>query len=458
MDIAIIGAGYVGLVTGTCLAEMGHHVVILDINAAKIEGLRHGVLPIYEPGLAEMLQRNVQCQRLSFTTDYSLAIAHGYICFIAVDTPPTPEGQADLTFITKAATALAEQLSEYRIIVNKSTVPVGTAATVQQTINTVLQKRNIHIEFDVVSNPEFLKEGDAIADCMKPDRVILGVDHPRAEAAMRELYAPFMLSHDRLLVMDTASAEMVKYAANVMLATRISLMNELAGICEDVGADIDKVRRGIGSDQRIGYKFLYPGIGFGGSCLPKDLAALRAQAAAHKRSTPLLDAVQAVNSTQKQCLWGKIVKYYGSAENIVGRNFAILGLAFKPNTDDMREAPSLVLIQQLLQAGATVQLYDPIAMEQAKRMLPDIPSITWCHNELAAAQNADAIILVTEWKQFRLLDFSAIKEAMLGTAFFDGRNQYSPERMAELGFDYFSIGRQPSYATNNILQQLHTEC
>lgn len=446
MDIAVIGAGYVGLVSGTCLAEMGHRVVCLDINSAKIERLQKGELPIYEPGLHEMVERNVKEGRLFFTTDYARAIDHGLICLIAVDTPIGQGGKADLNFLLRAVTSIAENMSGYRILVNKSTVPVGTANLVRQTVEKVLEARRQDISFAVVSNPEFLKEGDAINDFMKPDRIILGIDDESAGEAMKELYAPFMLSHERLMIMDVASAEMVKYASNVMLATRISLMNELATVCEEVGADIDKVRRGMGADHRIGYKFLYAGAGFGGSCLPKDLVALQAQASAYGVATPLLAAVASVNAAQKQRLWEKITAYYKERGGASGRCFAILGLAFKPNTDDMREATSLVLIQQLLQGGATVRLYDPIAMEQAKRLLPDTPAISWCRNELDAAKGADAIVLVTEWKQFRFLDFAAIKDAMQGFAFFDGRNQYVPSRMAELGFDYFSIGRQPCIA------------
>lgn len=451
MDILVVGAGYVGLVAAICWAEMGHHVVCLDINQSKVERLRQCELPIYEPGLAELLTRNVLAKRLAFTTDIRAAVKHGNISFLAVDTPMGGGGASDLSFVLRAAASIAEHMTDYKIVVNKSTVPVGTAARVRQTMSQVLVARGVEIPFDVASNPEFLKEGDAVNDFMKPDRIVLGVDSERVAATLRDVYAPFMLSHERLLIMDVASAEMAKYAANVALATRISLMNELAILCEETGADIDKVRRAVGADHRIGYQFLYAGVGFGGSCLPKDLASLRVQGAACGVATPLLDAVDAVNTAQKRRLWDKIAGYYGDLGGVAGRCFAILGLAFKPNTDDMREAPSLVLIQQLLQAGTRVRLYDPVAMEQAKRLLPDTPAITWCDSEVDAASGADAVVLVTEWKQFRLLDFEALKRTMHGHAFFDGRNQYLPAKMAEYGFDYISIGRQPVYAAAEIL-------
>lgn len=444
MDIAVIGAGYVGLVSGTCFAEMGHHVICLDINAIKIDMLKKGVLPIYEPGLEEMVRRNMAAGRLSFTTDYSIAVQKRSIFFLAVETPCSADGQADLSSLMRAVTSLAEEISDACIIINKSTVPVGTAALVRSQIQKILDKRNVNVAFSVASNPEFLKEGDAISDFLKPDRVILGVDDNETAQRLQELYAPFMWSQDRLMVMDTVSAEVIKYAANAMLACRISFMNELAAFSEMVGADIDKVRKGIGADQRIGFKFLYAGAGFGGSCLPKDLTALRAQFAALGLTTPLLDAVASVNAQQKRFLFEKIASYYGTVD---GRTFAILGLAFKPNTDDMRDASSLVVIQQLLQGGATVRLFDPVAMNEAKKLLPDTPAIQWCRDEMDAAKGSDAIVLMTEWKQFRLLNFSAIIETMRGKAFFDGRNQYHPEKMAELGFDYFSIGRRPTLST-----------
>lgn len=441
MDILVIGAGYVGLVTGTCLAEMGHKVVCLDINPNKIAMLEKGSIPIYEPGLEEMVKRNAAARRLSFTTDYSKGMAKCQVCFIAVETPMQEDGSSNLSYIKRAAEMIAEQMHQYCVVVNKSTVPIGTAAMVKEAIQAALNAQNKQIDFDVVSNPEFLKEGDAINDFMKPDRVVVGVDSEQAAEVMRELYSPFMLSHERLMIMDTPSAEMIKYSANCMLATRISLMNEFARLCEECGADIDKVRRGIGADSRIGYKFLYAGAGFGGSCLPKDLHSLRKQASNWSVQTPILDAVLEVNQRQKHLLWEKIARYY--QQDVKGKTFAILGLAFKPNTDDMREAPSLILIQHLIQAGAEVRLFDPVAMTNAKQLLPDHPSIYWAFDEKDAIKNSDAIVLVTEWKQFRFLEFANLLPTMKGKVLFDGRNQYSAEKMRELGMDYLSIGRQP---------------
>lgn len=444
MILLVIGTGYVGLVTGACLAEMGHTVICLDIDKKKIENLNQGILPIYEPGLEEIVKRNVKANRLRFTTDYSSSVASALVCFLTVDTPETSEGSADLRYIKKAAQTVAEHMDGYRIIVNKSTVPVGTAYQIAQVIKDTLEKRQLDIEFDVVSNPEFLKEGNAINDCMKPDRVIIGSNSERALAVMKEIYSPFMLSHERLITMDIPSAEMTKYASNVMLAARISLMNELAGVCEAYGADINKVRIGVGSDKRIGYSFIYPGPGYGGSCFPKDIKALRSQARAVNFPTPILDAVEIVNHRQKQLLGQKVIHYFNA--ELENKTIAILGLAFKPDTDDMRAAPSLVLIQQLLERGAALRLFDPIAMNNAKKMIPDTPVISWCTDEIDAVTNADAIVLVTEWKQFRFLDFNLVLSKMKGRAFFDGRNQYQAEEMARKGFDYFCIGRQPCYS------------
>lgn len=444
MDILIIGAGYVGLVTGTCLAEMGHHVICLDINPQKIALLNEGKIPIYEPGLEEMLRRNVEAKRLSFTTDYALGVSKSQLCFIAVETPLGDQGQANLTFVQRAASMIAEHMDGYKVIINKSTVPVGTVDLVRTTIAEKLAQRGLSIDFDVVSNPEFLKEGDAINDFMKPDRVVIGVENERAAHMMKEVYSPFMLNHERIIIMDVRSAELTKYAANVMLATRISLMNELSRLCESAGADIDKIRKGIGSDARIGYKFLYAGVGFGGSCLPKDIAALRYQARAWDIETPLLDAVETVNHTQKMRLFQMVEGYFSNQNGLTGKTVGILGLAFKPNTDDMREAPSLVLIKELLHHGVNVRLFDPIAMPNAKLLIPDTPAVTWCKDEYETALGVDCLILVTEWKQFRFLDFPVIKQKMKKFVFFDGRNQYSPEKMQELGFDYFSIGKQPA--------------
>lgn len=501
MDLLVIGTGYVGLVTGTCLAEMGHHVVCLDINQKKIDQLNSGVIPIYEPGLEEMVKRNMKAHRLHFTTDYASAVAAALICFIAVDTPMAADGHADLHSVRKVATSIAQHMDGYRIIVNKSTVPVGTANQVRQIVQSTLDERNVPFDFDVVCNPEFLKEGNAIQDCMKPDRVIIGTDSQRAAAIMKEIYSPFMLSHDRLMIMGIASAEVTKYAANAMLATRISFMNELAGFCELTGADINTVRKGIGSDQRIGYKFLYAGPGFGGSCLPKDIQALQGQARALGYEMSLVDAVAKVNERQKQVIGKKIIEYFLSqgriSHNILrqvgqdimsdllsntrehyqidkargfeseddvidcpncprecekcglgmkGKTIGILGLSFKPDTDDMRESASLVLIEQMLQAGASLRLFDPAAMENAKKCLPDCPQIVWCEDEADAATGADALVVMTEWKQFRFLDFSLILSLMQGKAFFDSRNQYNPMEMAKRGFDYMSIGRSPVFA------------
>lgn len=445
MDLLVIGTGYVGLVTGTCLAEMGHHVVCLDINQKKIDQLNSGVIPIYEPSLEEMVKRNMKANRLHFTTDYASAVAAALICFIAVDTPMAADGHADLHSVRKVAASIAQHMDGYRIIVNKSTVPVGTSNQVRQIVQNILDERNVSLDFDVVSNPEFLKEGNAIQDCMKPDRVIIGTDSKRAAAVMKEIYSPFMLSHDRLMIMDIASAEVTKYAANAMLATRISFMNELAGFCELTGADINTVRKGIGSDQRIGYKFLYAGPGFGGSCLPKDIQALQGHARALGYEMPLVDAVAKVNQRQKQVMGKKVIEYF-SKLGIKGKTIGILGLSFKPDTDDMREAAALVLIEQLMHAGASLRLFDPAAMENARKCLLDCPQIVWCEDEADAAMGADALVVMTEWKQFRFLDFSLILSMMRGKAFFDSRNQYNPLEMAKRGFDYMSIGRSPVFA------------
>lgn len=445
MNILVIGTGYVGLVSGTCLAEMGHHVICLDINKSKIDSLNQGIIPIYEPGLEEMVKRNVKSNRLAFTTDYPKSIAASTVCFICVDTPISPNGDANMSYVKAVSLSIAENMNDYKVIVNKSTVPVGSSGYVGQLISAALEKRGCKATFDIVSNPEFLKEGNAVNDFMKPDRVIIGTTSPRAAAIMKEIYSPFMLSHERLILMDLASAEMTKYAANAMLATRISFMNELSGLCEITGADINKVRRGIGADKRIGYQFLYPGPGFGGSCLPKDIKALRTHASALGYQMSLLEAVENVNNRQKSVLGNKIAAYFAEHGGLTSKTIAVLGLAFKPDTDDMREAPALKLISQLLEAGSCVRVYDPAAMDNAKKLLPENPQIIWCSDELEAVEGAHAIALVTEWKQFRFLDFATILPRMKGKAFFDGRNQYNPLDIAKRGFDYICIGLAPVY-------------
>lgn len=444
MNILVIGVGYVGLVTATCLAEMGHHVICLDINEKKINDLNNGMIPIYEPGLEEMVRRNVSAGRIRFTTDYPESIMSSPVCFICVDTPIGKDGAANLSAVKNVSTMIATHMNDYRIIVNKSTVPVGTAHNISKWIREELVRRGAKIDFDVVANPEFLKEGNAVQDFMKPDRVIIGVDNHRAIQAMKEIYSPFMLSHERLILMDTLSAELTKYASNAMLATRISFMNEIAALCELTGADINKVRKGMGADSRIGYSYLYAGAGYGGSCLPKDTAALLTHGRNLGNPMYLLDAVIQVNELQKQLLPRKIKHYFN--DNLKGKTIAILGLSFKPDTDDMREAPSLILIDALIKEGVSVRLFDPIAMPQAKQLIAEHSSITWCRSELDAAKNCDAIVLVTEWKQFRFLEFTALLDTMKGNAFFDGRNQYNPHEMTKHGFDYMCIGQLPHLA------------
>lgn len=440
MNILIIGTGYVGLVTGACLAEMGHDVTCLDIDQKKIANLKSGILPIFEPGLEEIVKRNVQARRLHFTNDYAEGVSKALVCFLAVPTPSDEDGSCDLKYVLAAAKSVAEHMSEYRVIVNKSTVPVGSAERVQEVIAKTLEQRAVAIPFDVVSNPEFLKEGSAVSDCMKPDRVILGVETPKASALMKEIYSAFSLNHDRILVMDIRSAEMTKYAANAMLATRISFMNELAGLCEKLGADINQVRIGMGSDNRIGYHFLYAGMGYGGSCFPKDLRALASMAKAVDYETPILHAVETINERQKKVLKRKIGNHFSTRGGIAGKTIAIWGLAFKPDTDDIREAPALQLVRELLEAGADCRLFDPIAMGNARKALGDDARIHWCQDEYEAAKGAHAIALVTEWKQFRFVNLERVLQNMQGASFFDGRNQYKAQEMKGKGFEYFGIG------------------
>jgi UDPglucose 6-dehydrogenase len=443
MKILIVGVGYVGLVTGACFAEMGHHVICLDVNKDKIENLKKGLIPIYEPGLEEIVQRNLKANRLMFTTHYSEVVSSASVCFITVDTPSSDDGHADLSYVYSAATSIADHMEHEQLIAIKSTVPVGTSQQVSQLIQHRLNQRNRSLSFSLVSNPEFLKEGNAVNDFMKPDRVIIGAASPKAADTMKEIYSPFMLSHERLIVMDIPSAEMTKYASNAMLATRISFMNELAGLCELTGADINKVRKGMGADKRIGYHFLYAGPGFGGSCFPKDLKALNYQAELVNYPLSIISAVDQVNHKQKKVLGHKLKRYYSQQEGLENKTVAILGLSFKPDTDDMREAASLILIYFLLSEGCFVRLYDPIAMPNARKILGDSPQIYWSRDEFDAATGADALVFVTEWKQFRFLDFDQLRTLMRGNAIFDGRNQYNPAELAKKGFDYIGIGHAP---------------
>jgi len=440
MHIAMIGTGYVGLVSGTCFAEMGNNVWCVDIDHKKIEGLRKGELPIYEPGLEEMVQRNAKEGRLGFTTDFSAAIPGADVCFIAVGTPPGEDGSADTSYVLQAARSIAREMTGYTVIVDKSTVPVGTSEIVKATIAEVLRDRGVACEFDVVSNPEFLKEGVAIDDFMRPDRVVVGCGGQRAEAVMRELYEPFTRNQHPIYFMDIKSAEITKYAANAMLATRISFMNEIAELCGRVGGDINNVRIGIGSDERIGMSFLYAGTGYGGSCFPKDVKELVAVGARNGIEMAVTRAVESVNERQKGILVRAVVERFG--ENLKGRSFAIWGLAFKPQTDDMREAPSIVIIDELVRRGARVRAFDPEAFDQARSYLSKhLDSVDFIADQYAALDGSDALLLVTEWKQFRQPDFSRMLSALREPIVFDGRNQYDPAKMAELGFHYFSIGR-----------------
>jgi len=443
--LSIFGSGYVGLVTGACLADVGNDVLCIDIDGARIARLQAGEVPIHEPGLEAIISRNARAGRLRFSSSASDGVAHGQAIMIAVGTPPEEDGSADLSHVLAVARSVGEHLQGYRVIIDKSTVPVGTADRVQRAIRDELLKRGVDIEFEVVSNPEFLKEGAAIADFMKPDRVVVGTDSARALDLMRQLYEPFTRNRERLVVMDVRSAELTKYAANAMLATKISFMNELAGIAERVGADIEKVRLGIGSDSRIGFSFIYPGAGYGGSCFPKDVRALRHAAERAGARTSLLSAVEAVNSAQKIILFERIKDFFG--EGLAGSNIALWGLAFKPNTDDMREASSRVLMDALWQAGAHVRAYDPVSMNEARALYPrEIASgkLVLVENAMKALQGASALTVITEWQEFRSPDFDAIKNALAIPVIFDGRNVYDPALMRRLGIRYFGIGRGES--------------
>jgi UDPglucose 6-dehydrogenase len=442
MKITVIGTGYVGLVTGACLAEMGNDVLCLDVDQRKIDTLNAGGIPIHEPGLDKVVHRNAAAGRLAFTTDVARAVAHGTLQFIAVGTPPDEDGSADLQYVLAAARNIGRLMTDYKLVIDKSTVPVGTADKVKDAIQQELDARGANIAFSVASNPEFLKEGAAVEDFMKPDRIVVGVEDQRAVDLLRAVYAPFQRNHDRLVVMDVRSAELTKYAANAMLATRISFMNELALLAEAMGADIEQVRHGIGSDPRIGYHFLYAGCGYGGSCFPKDVKALIRTAADNGRQLRVLQAVEEANDAQKLVLVEKIVGRFGA--DLSGRRFAIWGLAFKPNTDDMREASSRVLVAELLARGASVSVYDPVAMDEARRIFGAEPRIVYATSPADALEGADALAIVTEWKEFRSPDFAHMRATLKTPTVFDGRNLYEPRMVRDAGLDYLPIGRTPA--------------
>jgi UDPglucose 6-dehydrogenase len=443
MKITVIGTGYVGLVSGACLAEMGNHVLCLDVDPEKIKMLDQGEMPIYEQGLKELVLRNAEAGRLQFTTDIKRSVHHGTLQFIAVGTPQGEDGSADLQYVLEAARNIGREMSDFKLIIDKSTVPVGTADKVEATVLSELNKRGVSLDFSVASNPEFLKEGSAVADFMRPDRIVLGTSDEKAKLLLRAIYQPFVRNHDRILIMDRRSAELTKYAANAMLATRISFMNELSRLSEKLGADIELVRQGLGSDPRIGFHFLYAGCGYGGSCFPKDVKALGQTAKEAGMSLQLLEAVESVNETQKTVLGQKIVKVFG--ESLVGKVFCVWGLAFKPSTDDVREAPSFVVIKELLRRGAQVRAYDPVAMLEARKHLGPHSNLSYCDSAYQAAENADALIIVTEWKEFRTPDFEQLKGKMNGKLIFDGRNLYEPALPLSFGFSYYPIGRpQPA--------------
>ncbi|HUF74582.1 MAG TPA: UDP-glucose/GDP-mannose dehydrogenase family protein [Gammaproteobacteria bacterium] len=442
MRVTIFGSGYVGLVTGACLAEAGNHVLCIDIDADKIERLARGEVPIFEPGLERLIESSIEAGRLSFSTDVAAGVAHGLFQFVCVGTPPEEDGSADLAHVLTVARSIGEHLDDYRIVVNKSTVPVGTGDAVKAEIAKALRARQADVEFDVVSNPEFLKEGAAVGDFMKPDRIVIGTDNPRTAELLRTLYEPFNRSHDRTIVMDVRSAELTKYAANALLATKISFMNEIANLAELTGADIEQVRVGIGSDPRIGYEFIYPGCGYGGSCFPKDIKALVAAARVVGYPEQLLSAVEGVNQRQKQSLFRKIEAHFDG--RLDDKTVAVWGLAFKPNTDDMREASSRVLIEALWAAGTRVRAYDPVAADVAREIYGDRPDLEICTSAESAVEGADVLAIVTEWREFRSPDFDTLRRKLASPVIFDGRNLYDPKLMRQLGFKYFAIGRGDS--------------
>jgi len=446
VKISIFGSGYVGLVTGACLADVGHDVLCVDIDQKKVEGLNNGVIPIYEPGLDTIVKQAVQNGLLNFTTDMDRAVTHGELQFIAVGTPSGEDGSADLQYVVAVARTIGQRMREYKVVINKSTVPVGTAEKVSQALQAELKNRGVEVPYDVVSNPEFLKEGAAINDFIKPDRIVVGTSSNRAEKLLRELYAPFNRNHDRMIFMDVRSAELTKYAANAMLATKISFINEMANLAERLGADIEQVRNGIGADPRIGYHFIYPGCGYGGSCFPKDVKALINIAKEVDYRAGLMEAVDLVNQAQKGKLFGYIHKHFGG--QLQGKTIALWGLSFKPNTDDMREAPSRVLMEALWAAGASVQAYDPVAMEETQHIYGLRDDLKLVGTKEAALEKADALVICTEWKNFRAPDFDLVKATLKNPVIFDGRNLYDPERMAERGFDYYAVGRGKSVRIN----------
>ncbi len=442
MKVTIFGTGYVGLVTGTCLADVGHDVLCVDIDQKKVNNLNNGIIPIFEPGLDAIVKQSVQNGLLNFTTDMDRAVKHSELQIIAVGTPSDEDGSADLQYVVAVAKTIGQRMSGYKVVINKSTVPVGTAEKVSDALTTELNNRSANISFDVVSNPEFLKEGAAINDFMKPDRIVIGTSSERAEKLLREMYAPFNRNHDRMIFMDVRSAELTKYAANAMLATKISFINEMANLAERLGADIEQVRNGIGADPRIGYHFIYPGCGYGGSCFPKDVKALINIAKNIDYRANLMEAVDKVNQAQKSKLFGYVSQHFGG--NLKGKTFALWGLSFKPNTDDMREAPSRVLMEALWEAGAKVQAYDPVAMDETQHIYGSRDDLKLVGTKESALEKADALVICTEWKNFRAPDFEIIKSTLNKPVIFDGRNLYEPERMIEYGFEYYAVGRGKS--------------